>query len=289
MLATALAWVTALLVWAETPAAQHLSNLGLAGAALLAGGTAWLRARRHAGSIGRFWRLLGLASLSWAAGQFAWTWFESVQGERRCRSRRWPMRIPGPAPVRGGGPAVVAAGRTQLGRSRAYDPGRVDGRGLHAAVQLDLGAGPGVPGGGDTLLVQLISLAYPIGDVIVITLVLYTWLRARHLHRKLPVSLPLVGSGLLAFAVADSGFTYLTTIGAYSSGSLIDIGWFAGFVLLLDGGHLARARGRQHRAGGGPAAGQPVALRRGLGGPAHLGGRARTDRADRPPRPGSAA
>ena len=79
----------------------------------------------------------------------------------------------------------------------------------------------------------MISLAYPVGDVVLITMVLTTWLRSRRAARQLPVSLPLVGSGLLAFAVADSGFTYQTTMGVYSSGSFIDLGWFAGFSLIL--------------------------------------------------------
>ena len=98
--------------------------------------------------------------------------------------------------------------------------------------------------GGDSWLAQAISLAYPAGDTVVITIVIYTWLRARHSRQRLPVSLPLVGTGLVAFAVADSGFVYLTTSGAYSSGSLIDIGWFLGFALMLLAA-LRRGAGRR--------------------------------------------
>ena len=80
----------------------------------------------------------------------------------------------------------------------------------------------------------VISLAYPVGDVVLITMVVYHLARARAVpHGSLPVSLPLLGSGLLAFAVADSGFTYETTLGVYSSGSIIDLGWFTGFSLIL--------------------------------------------------------
>ena len=83
------------------------------------------------------------------------------------------------------------------------------------------------------LLEQAISLAYPVGDIVLITIVIYTALQVRHHGASQSVSLPLVGTGLVAFAVADSGFSYLTAVGAYSSGNGIDIGWFIGYALIL--------------------------------------------------------
>ncbi len=230
---TAALWVLGMVVLAETPAAQHLSNFGLAGVALLTGCAAWARARRHQGSVARFWRLLGTAALSWSAGQMVWTYYESVRGQE--------VPFPSLADVGYLGlPPLAAAALMSLPLAAPTLAGRVRTLmdGLMVATSLLLCSwiivlGPVFRAGADSFGVQMISLAYPIGDVIVITLVLYTWLRARHLHRHLPVSLPLVGSGLLAFAISDSGFTYLTTIGAYSSGNVIDIGWFAGFVLML--------------------------------------------------------
>ena len=46
-------------------------------------------------------------------------------------------------------------------------------------------------------------------------------------------SLPLIGAGLVALAVADSGFVYLTASESYASGGLIDTGWFFGYLLIL--------------------------------------------------------
>ncbi len=68
----------------------------------------------------------------------------------------------------------------------------------------------------------------------VITIVVYTWLRARHGTRQIS-RLPARWSarGLMAFAVADSGFTIQTTAEVYSSGNVIDLGWFLGFALIL--------------------------------------------------------
>ncbi len=49
----------------------------------------------------------------------------------------------------------------------------------------------------------------------------------------------------MAFAVADSGFTIQTTAEAYSSGNVIDLGWFLGFALIL----LAALRTPRAQAG----------------------------------------
>jgi diguanylate cyclase (GGDEF)-like protein/PAS domain S-box-containing protein len=48
-----------------------------------------------------------------------------------------------------------------------------------------------------------------------------------------PLSLPLVGVGLAAFTVSDSGYAYLTLIDGYGSGNVLDLGWFTGFALIL--------------------------------------------------------
>jgi diguanylate cyclase (GGDEF)-like protein/PAS domain S-box-containing protein len=215
-----------------TPAAQYLSNFGLVLAAFGAGFAALRRARRHTGPIRRFWRLLSGAMLSWSAGQAVWTWYESVLGQE----------VPFPSLSDVGSlalPPLTAAALLSLPLAPPLLAGQVRTilDGLMVASSLLLCSWimvlePVFRAGGDSLLSQAISLAYPVSDVVVIMILVYTWLRARLLCRRLPVSLPLVGMGLLAFAVADCGFTYLSTTGAYTSGSVIDIGWFLGFVLM---------------------------------------------------------
>jgi hypothetical protein len=39
-------------------------------------------------------------------------------------------------------------------------------------------------------------------------------------------------AGLVAFAVADSAFTYMTEINNYTTGSFLDTGWVAGYLLI---------------------------------------------------------
>jgi len=213
-------------------AAQLVSNAGLTAIALVAGAAAFGRARRDVTNR-RFWRLLGLASLSWGAGQSVWTWYESALGRE--------VPFPSLADVGYLGlPALAAAAllclpvaaETLAGRLRTVLDGLIVAAALLLVSWLVVLA-PVVEAGADNPLTQAISLAYPLGDAVVITMVVYTWLRSRESGADLPVSLPLLGTGLVAFAVADSGFVVLTTTGAYSSGSYIDIGWFVGFTLML--------------------------------------------------------
>jgi hypothetical protein len=76
---------------------------------------------------------------------------------------------------------------------------------------------------------QIISLAYPMSDVIMVSLVIILIARG---GRPVRVHLALVMAGIVAFAVADSSFTYLTEINSYSGGSFLDAGWVAGYLLI---------------------------------------------------------
>ncbi|MGA8210908.1 MAG: EAL domain-containing protein, partial [Nocardioidaceae bacterium] len=188
----------------------------------------------------RFWLLLGAALLSWSAGQAVWTWYESVL------SQEVPFPSPADVGYLGFGPLAGAAlmslplaAPSMAGRLRSLLDGLMVASSLLLCSWVIV-LGPVFRSGAEDVVSQVISLAYPISDVVVMSLVVSTLLRARQARRRLLVPLPLVGTGLLAFAVADSGFVYQTTMGNYESGSAIDIGWFLGFVLML----LAAARPR---------------------------------------------
>ena len=92
--------------------------------------------------------------------------------------------------------------------------------------------GPLFDAGGDPLTLT-IGLAYPLGDVVIITILLFASSHRSQRASSSGASRPLLFAGLLAFAVADSGFVYLTNSGSYSSGSLIDIGWFCAFAAIF--------------------------------------------------------
>ncbi|HYO38956.1 MAG TPA: EAL domain-containing protein [Nocardioidaceae bacterium] len=230
----ALVWSGVLLHLRDEPLiAQTLSNVGLWAISQAAGVGAFRRSARHEGMDRRFWVLIGAAMTSWAMGQLVWTWYESVL------SREVPFPSPSDLGYLGLAPLAAAAMLVlPMAAQSAAGKLRTIFDGLMVATSLLLCSWVLVlqhvfRAGVDSLVNTTISLAYPVGDVVLMTMVVTTWLRARRTDRRLPVSLPFLATGLLAFAAADSGFTYETTLGSYNSGSIIDLGWFAGFSLIL--------------------------------------------------------
>ena len=79
----------------------------------------------------------------------------------------------------------------------------------------------------------MLSLAYPLGDVILGTLVLIILFRSQSQR----LTLMLLALGLGGFALADSLFLYLTSSGTYSSADLVSSGgWVFGFLFVAAAG-----------------------------------------------------
>ncbi|MDP9376213.1 MAG: EAL domain-containing protein [Actinomycetota bacterium] len=212
---------------------QAVSNVGLAAVALAGALAGALAARRRRGSNRRVWALLAASAFSWGSGQIIWTWYESVLKQEPFPSLA-DVGYLGAVPLAAAALlSLPTAAQTLAGRVRAV----LDGLMIATSLLLTswvLVLGPVVEAGGESLLIQAISLAYPIGDVVLATIVVYVLLRTRqqpHARDRFP--LRPVGLGLVAIAIADSGFVYLQLTETYASGSLIDAGWFLGYVLLL--------------------------------------------------------
>jgi diguanylate cyclase (GGDEF)-like protein/PAS domain S-box-containing protein len=213
--------------------AAAFSNFGLIAAAMAAGLACLRTARFSSAQQERMWKLLGASALSWGCGQTAWTWYETVLGRE----------VPFPSLADVGylaAPPLAAAALISLPFAAQSLAGRVrqvlDGLMIAASMLLAswvLVLRPLFRAGGDDGLSQAISLAYPIGDVVVGTIVLFVLAKARMGKGTRVTSLPLLGGGLVALAVADSGFVYLTASESYASGGLIDTGWFFGYLLVL--------------------------------------------------------
>ena len=70
------------------------------------------------------------------------------------------------------------------------------------------------------------------GDVVIVTIVLFMVARSRQ-NGAMPIPLALVGTGLVTFSISDSGFAYTTIVKTYASGAVLDLGWFAGLLLIM--------------------------------------------------------
>ncbi len=222
-----------------------VSNGGQLAAAVAATAACALAARRTSGHERLTWVLLGSATGGWMFGQTVWSYYEVVLG----------VEVPFPSLADVGflvfpllaAPALLFWRRVS---DRASTQGRdlLDGA-IVAASLLTLSwsttLGKVAVGGGDGWLPLTLSLAYPIGDVVVATVV-FSILGRDGAGRR--ATLLLVAGGVGGLAVADSAYVYLVATGSYSSGDLITSGWVFGFLLIAAGattvdrrtGHVAQ-------------------------------------------------
>ena len=232
-----------------------VDNAGQLGSASAGAVACALAAARAAPASRRVWVRLSAGVGCWAAGQAVWTYYEVVLGQE----------VPFPSLADVGFllfPLVTAAGLLcwlrdsggAAGRARdVMDGAVIAGSLLSLSWVSALGSVYAL--GGDWMALSL-SLAYPVGDVIMATLVLLTLARARTGQRAV---LLLVASGLAGLAVADSAYVYLVNLGSYASGNLISAGWVTGFLLIAAGAWLSWSDRARNESGPPEAAAAPGA------------------------------
>ncbi|MGZ6780127.1 MAG: bifunctional diguanylate cyclase/phosphodiesterase, partial [Mycobacterium sp.] len=81
--------------------------------------------------------------------------------------------------------------------------------------------------GGANAFALGLSLAYPIADIVILTVAAIVLTRARTGRRS---TLAMLTVGVVLMALSDSAFVYLTARGAYVSGHVVDMGWAAAFL-----------------------------------------------------------
>ncbi|MDQ1672823.1 MAG: hypothetical protein QOC98_1385 [Frankiaceae bacterium] len=222
-----------------------VSNVGLVSAALIGATTALrtgIRSRQRA------WLLLGGGALSWGVGQLIWTIYE-LSG-REVPYPSWAdVGYAGAVPLLAVG--ILALPGAPVGwsaRLRLVLDGTLIAAAL-LALSWTLLLHDLISSDSETWAAQALSLGYPVGDVICGTLAVVGLARARSTHAVPLRTLSVLSIGMMSFSVGDTGFALLTLQGTYESGSLIDCGWFFGWMLLA----LAAYR---------PSADQPVSSER---------------------------
>ncbi len=186
------------------------------------------------------WWLLSAGTAAWAAGEAVWSYDELVAG----RAAPFPSLADGgflAFPVLAAAALLLLPAGRDAAASRLRD--LLDGLIIVGSLLIltwvtSLGAALDV--GRATRLAAALSLAYPLGDLVVITLVPLVIGRANAGRRAV---LGLLAAGLTALAAADSAFVYLTSTGSYASGNLCDLGWVVGFALVALAAVLSGAPG----------------------------------------------
>ena len=203
-----------------------VDDLGELVAAAFAGCACMFAARRCSGRSKLGWSCVAAASWSWAAGEAVWSWYEL----------RLDISVPFPSladvgflaavPVGVAGVLFLSSGTAPVSRIRAV----LDGMIIAASVffvswATALGA---TYSAGGNLLEKTVGLAYPLGDVVWVVVVVAALSRTRVNRTTMAV----MGAGLVAIAISDSAFAYLTQTNAYGSGNVLDAGWVVGFLVL---------------------------------------------------------
>ncbi|MCU1594983.1 MAG: hypothetical protein JWO12_2375 [Frankiales bacterium] len=219
----------------------QVDDLGACVAALAACAAAAVRARTRTGRTQLSWALVSASFGSAALGELLWTWYELVLGQET------PYPSPADAfylvfPVLALigmllRPSSAFAGQ---GRARAVLDGLLISGSLFVLGWVSsLGA---VFADTSSSTLQLaVSLAYPIGDLLVLTTVMI--LLARNGRST---ELCLLAGSLAVLALSDSAYTYLTSLGTYSTGNLLDVGYLAGYLLAAEAA-LVDTRDREDR------------------------------------------
>ncbi|WP_411576913.1 putative bifunctional diguanylate cyclase/phosphodiesterase [Streptomyces sp. SCSIO ZS0520] len=221
--------VGATLGWGSERLALAMGDFGLALAAALAAVSCYRYGRLRAGSLRPAWLLFALSSAMAALGNAVWGWYEVVLG-REVPDPSWAdlffLCFAPPAIV---GLLVLA----KRPASRAgwvclvLDSWLIGGSLLTLSWSLAL-AHTAHSGGGDVAHTAL-SLAYPLLDIALVSMVLAMHFRRGFVDR----SAINTAVGALALTVmCDALFTSPLLHDSYRSGQLLDAGWFAGSLLL---------------------------------------------------------
>ncbi|MFV5997381.1 putative bifunctional diguanylate cyclase/phosphodiesterase [Streptomyces sp. NPDC056231] len=224
--------VGAALGWGSSELALVMGDFGLSGAALIAAVSCFRYARAAESRFRPAWLLFSFSSLMAAGGNAVWGWYEVVLG--------LPVPTPSLADVFYlcfAPPAIV--GLLVLAKRPAtragwvclvLDSWLIGGSLLTSSWSLALAHTAHLADTGGTSVARVaLSLAYPLLDIVLVSMVL-----ALHFRRS-SVNRSAVNTAIAALALtvlSDALFTSPLLRQTYHSGQLLDAGWFAGSLLL---------------------------------------------------------
>jgi PAS domain S-box-containing protein len=231
------------------PTRELLSSVGLLAGGLVAIVCCWLRSGLCMGRRRRAWRLLAAAGVAAAAGNLVAALTGTPTGSDS----------PGSATDMG----LVAALLLAIIGLLSFPTARRRGAELTRMVLDGLIGGAAVlfitsvlvfpqllETGSEPAWSHAVALILPLLDVLLATLAVLLVVRSTRRDR---VSLGLVGSGFILYAIADLAYAVLTVRDEFSFGSPIDLGWIAGYALVAlaasypDGGVAESENGRSER------------------------------------------
>ena len=211
---------------------RDLSNIAIVLTAATAGVACLLSAITRPGRMRWAWIGIGLGSLSYATGEALWTYNETFRGLEVPVPSVADAFYLGMVPLTAAGLLLVpVAQQSVANRVRSV----VDGLMVAASLLLIswiFVLQPLLRTGSDSMLQMNVLLAYPVSDIVLVTVVLYLLAMLRRGGQDWAPFM-LIGTASVLLGLADSVFAYLSLDDAYASGGAVDVGWLAGFVLIL--------------------------------------------------------
>ncbi|MFF3781294.1 putative bifunctional diguanylate cyclase/phosphodiesterase [Streptomyces sp. NPDC001933] len=224
--------VGAALGWGSRQLALIMGDFGLSAAALIAAVSCFRYARAGASRFRPAWLLFALSSFMASAGNAVWGWYEVVLG----------LQVPTPsladvfflcfAPPAIVGLLVLAkrpvtrAGWVCL----ALDAWLIGGSLLTLSWSLALAhTAHLVDAEGASVARAALALAYPLLDIVLVSMVLALHFRRSNVNRS---AVNTAVAALALTVLSDALFTSPLLRQTYHSGQMLDAGWFAGSLLL---------------------------------------------------------
>ena len=227
--------------WGGTATVNAVSNYGSLAVAVFATLSTAAAARRSAGRRRAAWTMLAIAVGGWALGTATWIYYDTV-----LHIPPFPspadfayLMFPVAACI---GLALFPTGYTGHSPSRLAIDAFIIAAALFQISWVTV-LQPVYEAGGTSRFAMGLSLAYPVGDVVVIMVALLVLARARTGQRR---TLALLTTGAILMAVSDSVFVHLTARNTIGTASVADIGWVLallciGLAGLPHGGELGVA------------------------------------------------
>lgn len=211
-------------------ATTTIDDIGEAVAAGLASAACAWAATRAVGRDRLGWALMSASAGLWAAGEVVWSIYEVGLGQQ----------VPSPSPADAG---FLSAVPFAIAGIRAFWSDESRGTSSRWRVWFDavivaialtstawaFGLRTVVTSNQDAMT-KALNLAYPVGDILIGTVLI---LAIRRATQQQAGRMALLLAGVACYSIADSAFAYLTAAGTYGQvGSALNTGWFAGFLLI---------------------------------------------------------
>jgi diguanylate cyclase (GGDEF)-like protein/PAS domain S-box-containing protein len=211
---------------------RDIANVASVLIEMAAGVACLVRALRRPGRMRWAWIGIALGALSYASGDAAWAWVETAEGREVSFPSLSDVGYLGMVPLIAAGLLLVPVARQSVAnRLRSI----IDGLMIAASLVLIswiFVLKPLIHEGSDSTFGLSVVLAYPVSDVVLVTVVLYMLALLRRGGQD-TVPLMLIGAAMVLLGLSDTVYAFLTLDSDYSSGGLIDVGWFAGFGLVV--------------------------------------------------------